>query len=266
MRSVSQARSPMWTSDGTPRIALRNRLSQIAVTAPVATDVRRVSSAPSSAWITASRRESFDSAIGQLVIGTTSVVPCSRNPSAPSRPPTTRIVVRYPNGVTADPCTTIESTRSASSRPIRRNDSRTISTLASNCAAGWRCIQSQPPQPARRCEHDGASRSGDFSTIRTMRPLAKSFFDVSTSTSTTSPGNAPSMKTTRPSSSRASASPPATRRSGVNSIPPAYAPDLIGDRRPRLPHAEKSRDPVAERPDSAKIRGWWASGARDCIP
>ena len=52
---------------------LRYFLSQIAVIAPVATEVRSVSSAPSSASITDSSRDSFDAAIGQLWTSTTSL-------------------------------------------------------------------------------------------------------------------------------------------------------------------------------------------------
>jgi hypothetical protein len=84
----------MWTDAGTPRMLLRYFLSQMAVTAPVATEVRRVNSAPSSASITARSRDSFESAIGQLVTSTTSFEPAARYPTDPLGPPTTLMVVR----------------------------------------------------------------------------------------------------------------------------------------------------------------------------
>src|SRR5689334_4808154 len=79
------------------------------------------------------------------------------------------------------------------------------------------CCHSQPPQPARTCRHGGTVRSGEASRTSSTRARANDFFAWVIETRTASPGIAPSIITTRPSASRASASPPATIFSGTRS-------------------------------------------------
>ena len=98
--------------------------------------------------------------------------------------------------------------------PARRRASATIATRAARCASTVRCCQPHPPQPARRDAHGGVTRSGAASCTVIVVARAQSFLAVTTSASTVSPGRAPRTNTTRPSSSRATASPPAAKRSG----------------------------------------------------
>ena len=95
-----------------------------------------------------------------------------------------------------------------------------------------------------------------------MRARAKSFFAVSTSTSTVSPGNPPSTKTTRPSASRAKASPPATSRSGVNCIRPAYARPPDPPRRP----APSPAPPRISRAHHITLSGTSAPNSGESMP
>ena len=140
---------------------------------------------------------------------TTSCDAARRKPSLPSPVTAMRTVVRSASWATAAPRTMATS----GNRPVRAKASRTTSTLASCWAVAARCCQSQPPQPSATCAHGGTTRCGDGATMPVARPRAKSRLTTISSTSTVSPGKAPSTNTTRPSASRAIASPPATRRS-----------------------------------------------------
>ena len=123
----------------------------------------------------------------------------------------TRTVVRYPVGSTPPPSSTAGSaTPPGPPQGVEHESTRRADRWASMVM----CCQPHPPQPARRDGQGGVTRSGEASTTATVVARAQSFFSAVSSASTVSPGSAPRTNTTRPPSSLAIASPPATKRSG----------------------------------------------------
>ena len=147
----------------------------------------------------------------------------------------TRTVVRYPNGSTPPPRSTIGSPMP----PVRRRASATMATLASRWASMREVLPpaAPAPGPARRARRlDAVGRGVDDLDERGRVPSPSS--PSSARRSTVSPGSAPRTNTTRPPSSRAIASPPAAKRSG-RSVTTGIAGRLR--RVPSTPMAEPDR-------------------------